>query len=187
MTPHRATLGLIVVAHPDDDVIFAGPYQLANPWMEWLVVCATHDADDERGREMVAWQTDIGGRALFLGFPDDPRDYKRKASSFSPEELRERLDALELMPDLILTHDPAGEYGHPHHVTVSKAVLGMCPGIPKLTFAHFLKSQGFKVQVASFVKRAMAAYPSQRKVIRYHHLTRQCCRVGWYRQADDRR
>lgn len=177
--------GVIIVAHPDDDAIFAGPYQLASRWIDWQVVCVTHQAGDERGRELVDWQARAGGTVHFLGMADDPADLKRKVSGFSEDEVRLRLEALDFDPELVLTHDPGGEYGHPHHVTVSRAVLGMYPGVPKITFAHYLKTPDFKIEVPDFAKQAMEAYPSQRKVIRHFHRKLKCCRIGRYRLADE--
>lgn len=40
---------LVVVAHPDDEIIFLGGYMLKNPEWNWTVVSVTHSLDSVRG------------------------------------------------------------------------------------------------------------------------------------------
>ncbi len=50
--------GLIIVAHPDDDALLAGAFQIAHPWIKWSVVSVIYD--NERTLEIKAWQDRLG-------------------------------------------------------------------------------------------------------------------------------
>lgn len=175
------TRALLIVAHPDDDAIFCGPFQIAHRWMQWQAVCVTYHPGDDRACEMIRWQGQIGGQPpLFCGFPDDPQDLKRKQSSFSAETVAVALGALDVRPDLIVTHDLGGEYGHPHHVTTAQAVRSAFASVPIVAFGHYRRDANFRLEVPDFFKAAVTAFPSQRKVIKHLNRKLKCCRRGSY-------
>ncbi|MEO6054762.1 MAG: PIG-L family deacetylase, partial [Chthoniobacterales bacterium] len=150
--------GVIIVAHPDDDALFAGPYQIANPWISWQIVSVTYSAEHPRGRELLAWQSQLQcAKTHFLGLPDSRYDIRNGKSSFTPDDVIARLKPLKLSPQLILTHSPEGEYGHPHHKVVSEAVTKHYPKVKTLTFAHYSKSCYFSVEVPDYYERCIAA------------------------------
>lgn len=173
----------MIIAHPDDDALFGGPFQRAHRWMNWHVVCVTHDAADGRGRELIEWQAQNGcQRVDFLKFHDEPADLSNGTSSFGPDEVAVRLHQLELKTDLILTHNEVGEYGHPHHVAVGQAVRSLYAGsVPILEFGYSLTETDFQIVVPDFHELALQCYRSQAECILYYYSRDRLCVSANYR------
>lgn len=105
----------VVTAHPDDETLWAGGLMITRPWHAWTVLCAT--ASGPREAELRT----LGARHRFevwsAGLPDERgTDLERQFT----EALRCDVDPDAW--DLLLTHGPSGEYGHPHHIAVHRAV-----------------------------------------------------------------
>jgi len=173
---------LLVISHPDDDAIFAGALQAYLSAARWSVVCATYTADDDRGRELLAWQRAQGtdpSRIHFLGFLDDREDRERQRCSFE-EGLADALTRLRLQPSLIVTHNARGEYEHPHHIATHGAALKSYPDAACLAFGFgvckadlSLPSPGKRAEVTRY-------YPSQAASIR--RTARSTERFVWLRR-----
>lgn len=174
------TTGLIIVAHPDDDALFAGPFQLAHPWVRWTVVCATYQPGDPRAVELAGWQRALGAeQVIHLGFADDFNDFRTGVSSFTADDVARALKAVDIQPDVVLTHNHIGEYGHCHHRVVHAAVKQVYREGAYM-FAHYLDQHDIEIRVPCFVDRAMAHYDSQKRLIRQLHDKLACCEVGVY-------
>lgn len=95
---------LVLHAHPDDELLFAGALMLARPDWEWTTVSLTGGAR----------KADYPG--ISLGFDDDWR-------ILTVEEYHQWERAvflLDLRPDITFSHNKMGEYGHPHHMAVHR-------------------------------------------------------------------
>jgi LmbE family N-acetylglucosaminyl deacetylase len=139
---------LLVVAHPDDDALFAGELQRRLGMFTWGVVCVTYQADSVRARELVSWQRALGTlpeNLHFLGLNDDPSDITSGHSSFSVDEVAARLRELSLSCRLVVTHDVDGEYGHPHHAVTHAAACMVFSDTPRL---HFVFQRRNRVRAA---------------------------------------
>lgn len=109
----------MAVAHPDDETIFFAGLVLQSP-KDFHIICATDGNADGRGKER---KEEFQKACLSLG-----------ADSFEmldfPDVYERRLDVVQLAKRLkasgnyeqVFTHNPLGEYGHPHHQDVCKAV-----------------------------------------------------------------
>jgi LmbE family N-acetylglucosaminyl deacetylase len=111
----------IIVAHPDDEVIWAGGLILQHPDWEWTVLslCRADDADRAPKFERVCRRLGATGLISDLddGNPPKPLD--------ADAEIAGRiLGHLPATPwDLCLTHGANGEYGHLRHTQINSHVL----------------------------------------------------------------
>jgi len=119
---------VLVVAHPDDEVMWFGGLVLSQP-QDWTIICMTVPRLDwVRAWKFFAACKGLGACAeLFPGIEPDPRQ---------PLET-ERMALLDLDGyDRIVTHGVEGEYGHHHHLSLyayihdrwaNKEVWSVCP------------------------------------------------------------
>lgn len=140
---------LFVGAHPDDETFGIGG-TLAKYASEGIAVyyaCATRgeagtvsawrlqgydSPGDLRWAELQCASTALGLKGIFhLGYRDsgmpgseDNRNPESLAMT-QPEQVAERIVKLirDLKPQVVVTHDPAGGYGHPDHVAVNRATM----------------------------------------------------------------
>ena len=111
---------ILVCAHPDDETLFFAGLVLQSRKQNWLIACVTDGNADGMGQKRKA-DFEKACRLLgaqkteFFGLPDvyDQRlDIKRLQMCLS-----------QLPPaQIVYTHGPVGEYGHPHHQDVCFAV-----------------------------------------------------------------
>jgi LmbE family N-acetylglucosaminyl deacetylase len=114
---------VVLVAHPDDCVIFASAYMDAHPEYEWDIVYLTQHWWNKRSREMSRYWRRRGIKTKFLGFKDHGRDLGANSLITWPEpEALTAVRKIAIKYDFILTHGEEGEYGHPHHRVIHKAV-----------------------------------------------------------------
>jgi LmbE family N-acetylglucosaminyl deacetylase len=111
---------LVIVAHPDDESLFFAGAILAQKKLPWHAICVTDGNADGHG-QVRKHQFEKACKKLGI---------KKISSLNMPDRYTQRLDiktikvALESIetPNLVFTHGPVGEYGHPHHQDVSMAV-----------------------------------------------------------------
>lgn len=111
-----------VVAHPDDCVIFARPFMLTHPEYTWTIVYLTHTRTDIRCLEMQAYWAKQGIETLFLEFEDEWDSVVMGNLGFDADAAESAILKAIQEYDLVLTHGPWGEYGHPHHLFVHRVI-----------------------------------------------------------------
>lgn len=115
---------LVVVAHPDDETIWAGGTILRHGDWDWSVLALCRRDDPDRAPKFARAVAELGARGWTSDLDDSP-----VLAALSPD-LREIKSRIRMLPsleyDLILTHGSAGEYTrHERHEQVHRAVCEM--------------------------------------------------------------
>ncbi|MBT3320549.1 MAG: hypothetical protein HN389_12390, partial [Clostridia bacterium] len=128
--PHEKTDILLVCAHPDDEYLYMGgtiPYYGTELGFHVSVLWLSH-GDRARQEEALTAYWAMGSRDYpdFVGFPDSfSKTYERGASNWGEEETLEKIVEAyrKYKPEVVVTHDPKGEYGHGAHMLTSAMSL----------------------------------------------------------------
>ena len=117
-TPKRV---VVLVAHPDDEIIWCGGFVLQHPTWDWTVLslCRADDADRAPKFRRVCGRLGAKGIISTLDDGNPPADIDGAV------DIGGRIE--QLLPpgawDLCLTHGPGGEYGHIRHRQVHAEVM----------------------------------------------------------------
>lgn len=111
---------LMIVAHPDDESLWGGGHLLDKGY---FVVCLTNGNNTVRRSEFYAALKEYGCQGLMLSYPDLEGGKRSDWSKYTVKIVQD----LELLLtykkwDLIVTHNPKGEYGHIQHRMTSQLV-----------------------------------------------------------------
>ncbi|NLI55244.1 MAG: hypothetical protein GX417_13175 [Clostridiales bacterium] len=121
---------LIIVAHPDDDVIFMGaiiPTYGVERGLNGTIVYTCSSNIRYRCNEALngAWVMGLRNHPIFANFPDIlPSQREKWEFQFKLKKLTEYYVRIirQYKPEVMISHDTEGEYGHWQHKNVSKAV-----------------------------------------------------------------
>lgn len=116
----KNTKKLMIVAHPDDEVIWGGGHLMDS---DYFVVCITNGRNDERKKEFQQVLESSGNKGIILDYPDKVLGFKDDWSNVRTGIATD----LEMIIDTnnwetIVTHNPKGEYGHLHHKITNEIV-----------------------------------------------------------------
>ena len=111
----------IIVTHPDDEILWAGGTILNNPLWKCFIVCLCRKNDPDRAPKFYKSLKELNAEGMMGDLDDGP-------TQMPLDEKVVEHAILELMPsrhfDLIISHDPAGEYTrHIRHEEVGEAVI----------------------------------------------------------------
>lgn len=110
----------IIVAHPDDETLWAGGTILSHPSWECFIVCLSRSNDSERAPRFYNALKVLKSEGIMGDLDDGP-------DQLPLDEGDVEQVILDLLPrkhfDLIISHNPAGEYSrHIRHEEAGKAV-----------------------------------------------------------------
>ena len=111
----------IIVAHPDDEILWAGGIILNNPQWNYFITCLCRKNDENRSSKFFTVLKILNAQGTMGNLDDEPEQKPLNAV-----EVEQKI--LDLLPkknfDLIITHSPFGEYTkHLRHEEVGKAVI----------------------------------------------------------------
>ena len=120
--PKQVNVALIV-AHPDDETLWAGGTILAHPNWNCFIVSLCRGSDADRAPKFQNALSALKATGIMADLDDGPEQIPL-------DEAALEATILELLPkknfDLIITHNPSGEYTrHLRHEEVSKAVINL--------------------------------------------------------------
>lgn len=121
---------LMIVAHPDDDVIFMGaivPTYGVERGLNGTIVYTCSSNIRYRCNEALngAWAMGLRNHPIFADFPDIlPSQREQRESLFTVKELTNYYVRIirQYKPEVVISHDTEGEYGHWQHKYVAEAV-----------------------------------------------------------------
>ena len=114
---------LMIVAHPDDDIIWGGSHLIDD---DYLVVCITCGESKTRVEEFTKVMDSLNDRYLMLGYPDKTNG-KRDNWKTVYSDITANLKGIVEYKDweVVVTHNPEGEYGHEQHKMTNKIVTSI--------------------------------------------------------------
>ncbi|MGD8787798.1 MAG: PIG-L family deacetylase [Phycisphaerales bacterium] len=113
----------VIVAHPDDETLWAGGLILMHPEARWTVMTLCRKSDPDRAPKFFKALEKLGA----VGFMADLDDGSEQIP-LNDSEVQNKI--IELLPsnrfDLIVTHSTSGEYTrHLRHEETARAVLAL--------------------------------------------------------------
>lgn len=115
---------LMIVAHPDDETLWGGMHLIDGGY---FVVCITNGNNSVRREEFYNILKESGNDGIILSYPDKVcgrRDSWKNIRSYIESDVEKIIESKDW--ELIVTHNPAGEYGHIHHKMTSSIVTKKC-------------------------------------------------------------
>ena len=112
---------LMITAHSDDEVIFAGE-KLLKEKGQWEIMCMVTPDSQSKFRipillEKVSSYLQV--KVELMDFEDTGFNAPISGNIFIP--IKDKIKSQDW--EEILTHGPKGEYGHPHHIQVHNNVV----------------------------------------------------------------
>ena len=118
--PRKTARVAVIVAHPDDETLWAGGLLLSHPEWSPFVVTLCRGEDPDRAPKFFKALERLGAKGI-MGKLDDGPDQFPLSSEHVEDTILSLLPKLEF--DILLTHAPQGEYTwHRRHGEVSRAV-----------------------------------------------------------------
>ena len=113
----------MIVAHPDDETLWAGGTILSHPAWRCFIASLCRLSDSDRAPRFARTLLDLGATGTMGDLDDGPEQTPLRGSAVQSA-------ILELLParhfDLVITHNPNGEYTrHLRHEETSAAVISL--------------------------------------------------------------
>lgn len=178
---------LMIVAHPDDETIFAGAHLFDQ---NYLVVCLTNGNHPVRRQEFLNVMEKTGNQGLIFDYPDKTNG-KRDSWITVKKAIADDIKAIINQKDwkTIVTHNPDGEYGHIHHQMTSQIVTRLCQKKQLFYFGKYYSQKKLPSNLKTLSKEDIQKkreltqlYGSQKKVI--EHLQHILIYENWMKAKD---
>lgn len=123
---------VMIVAHPDDEMLWGGKELIED---DYLVVCITCGVDRTRVKEFVKVMDSTNDKYVMLGYPDKTNGERDNWDTVREDINKDISEILNLKDwEMIVTHNPLGEYGHIHHKMTNQIVTSKTGDKDKLFY-----------------------------------------------------
>jgi LmbE family N-acetylglucosaminyl deacetylase len=113
----------IIVAHPDDEILWAGGTILSHPLWTCFIICLCRKNDEDRAPKFHQVLKILNAKGIMGNLDDAPEQFPLD-DNLVQQTIMDLLNKTHF--DLIITHNPTGEYTkHLRHEEVSKAVINL--------------------------------------------------------------
>lgn len=113
----------VIVAHPDDEILWCGGMMLLHPECNWFIACLCRKNDSDRAPKFQKVLKELNAKGIMGDLDDGPEQHP-----LDKKEVQKAI--LDLVPksnfDLTITHSPFGEYTkHVRHEEIGSAVIAL--------------------------------------------------------------
>lgn len=169
------TSKLMIVAHPDDEMLWGGSKLIED---DYLVVCITCGNNKKRVLEFTTVIKRTNDKYIMLNYPDKTNGMKDDWSTCK-EDIYEDIENIYNLKDWeeVVTHNPEGEYGHIHHIMTSQIVSDIVSKDKLIYFGKYYSKRAYKAleekppfleaNVLNEKKEILKMYESQSVIINY--------------------
>lgn len=113
----------VVVAHPDDETLWAGGTILMHPESEWTIVTLCRKSDPDRAPRFFRAVKELNAAGV-MGDLDDGPEQQPLSNRHVQHEILQSLSSVRY--DLVITHGLNGEYTrHLRHEETAQAVMAL--------------------------------------------------------------
>lgn len=171
---------LMIVAHPDDELLWGGLHLIED---DYLVVCITCGPNKVRVNEFTRVLDETNDKYIMLGYPDKTNGERDNWDS-SRAGIEEDLRQIVALKDwnIIVTHNPQGEYGHQHHKMTNQITTKVVEDKDKLYYFGRYHSKAKMTQYIDDMtsnddnikkKKQLLGYYTSQKFIQtsFNHMT----------------
>jgi LmbE family N-acetylglucosaminyl deacetylase len=114
----------VIVAHPDDETLWAGGLILMHPEVSWTVAAICRKSDPDRAPKFFKALRKLNATGFMADLDDGPEQIP-----LDNAEIQDTI--MQMLPvknyDLVITHGKSGEYTrHLRHEETAAAVLALC-------------------------------------------------------------
>jgi len=121
MENKKSKVVAVIVAHPDDEILWAGGTILSHSSWQWFIVCLCRGSDNNRAPKFLKALQLLGCEGI-MGDLDDGPEQKPLDENNLENTILQLLPSMHF--DLIISHNPNGEYTrHIRHEETGKAVI----------------------------------------------------------------
>lgn len=112
---------LMIVAHPDDEVIWAGGLILKNPDWSWTIISLCRADDPDRAPKFEKACKILNSKPIIADLDDESGEPLKQ--TIIKEKILSEIQGKKF--DKVFTHGKNGEYGHIRHLDIHKAVTSL--------------------------------------------------------------
>lgn len=159
---------LMIVAHPDDETLWGGKALIED---DYLVVCITCGKVKSRVFEFVNVMHTTNDKYIMLGYPDKTNGERDNWDTVYEDITKDLKEIIKLKDwELIVVHNPEGEYGHIHHKMTSNIVTDIVENKDILYyFGKYYSKKTIRDHYDELVSMSKKTLNTKKKIIGMYH------------------